>query len=227
MPYRHWLFIAALGCLTAEAALSQEPVPPDPEAQVQTPGDDQDDAAAGRDAPGQDQQRAPDLFPAIYGIEAAIRDLIAEQRNQTSQEPGDHEVRDLDAQEQMALWAYWMFVATAAAVVLTFAALLAIIRTLHHTKRAADAAFDMVDEAKATTTAAQGTIEVTRDIGQRQIRAYVQFDGVHCQPIGSRDDIDVRIGFDLSLAFINKGATPGRNCWCGQGGGSSAMIAGP
>lgn len=125
------------------------------------------------EAPDQQTTQEPpsafDLPAAFQGIESAIRDLQTEEsaaeRTQTRKRDSD----DLKAQEAMALWAFWMFIATAATVFLTAAALIAIIRTLHHTKRAADYAAKMVDEAKATTKAAeasvvqaQKTIDLTR-----------------------------------------------------------------
>jgi len=66
----------------------------------------------------------------------------------------------------MAWWAKWMFWATAATTVITAAALWAIIRTLQHTRRAADAAAD-------TVSAARDTIAVTREIGAVQTRAWL------------------------------------------------------
>ncbi len=54
----------------------------------------------------------------------------------------------------MAQWAEWMFYAAAATVALTLAALFAIIRTLVHTRRAADYTRDMLVEAEKSTAAA-------------------------------------------------------------------------
>lgn len=62
----------------------------------------------------------------------------------------------------MAEWARLMFYATAATVLLTFAALAAIIRTLHHTRRAADYTEDMLIEAKATIAEAMSANQIMR-----------------------------------------------------------------
>lgn len=227
MSHRYRMLIVALGCLTVEAALSQEPIPPEPETQVEAPSDNQDGAAAGDDASSQEQERAPDLLPAVNGIETAIRDLIAEQRDQAGQDPSSHEVRDLGAQEKMAKWAFWMFVASAATVVLTFAALLAILRTLHHTKRAADAAADMVSEAKATTAAAEKTIGVTREIGEAQVRAYLS---VKELAVGVSSEGNFRIG----IIAVNSGLSPARHChavcevrWSDPNGAFNPQITHP
>lgn len=203
MPFRAWLLIAALGWLTVDVAFSQEPTPPEQEAQVEPPGNYQGGATAGERPAAQEQDRSPTIFSALNGVEAAIRDLIAEQRNQASQGPASHEVRDLHAQEKMAMWAFWMFVATAATVALTFAALLAILRTLHHTKRAADAAVDMVTEAKATSAAAEATIGVTREIGQAQVRAYLSIKA-------ARAYVDEKDGIVFDVTVENSGQSPAK-----------------
>lgn len=76
----------------------------------------------------------------------------------------------------MALWAEWMTYATGATVVLTFIGLVALIRTLHHTKRAADYTGRMLREAKKATEAAQDAVVVTREIGEAQARAYLSIE---------------------------------------------------
>ena len=69
----------------------------------------------------QQEEPAPEkISPALNQIEAAIRDLIAQQRTAQGQGPEDHEISDLEAQEGMAFWAETMFWATLAAVIVTF-----------------------------------------------------------------------------------------------------------
>ena len=63
------------------------------------------------------------------------------------------ERRDLHAQESMALWAFWMFITTAAAFV-------AIMRTLHYTRIAAEQSKIMASEAHSTTEAALKSADV-------------------------------------------------------------------
>jgi hypothetical protein len=70
----------------------------------------------------------------------AFAECVIQQYEEAQQ--WERERRDLYAQEAMALWAAWMFFITAAA----FAAIL---RTLHHTRRAADYAADMVKADRA------------------------------------------------------------------------------
>jgi hypothetical protein len=101
----------------------------------------------------------------------------------------------------MALWAFWMFVAATASVVLTFVGIILIGWTLYHTKRAATAAVDMVDEAKATTRAADETVKVTRDIGQAQVRAYLHITGI---AFGVRSDRKIFVGVKIK----NVGQSP-------------------
>ena len=130
---------------------------------------------------GQKNEPTPEkLSPSLDRIEAAIRDLIAQERTARGQGPKDNEIRDLDAQEGMAFWAKTMFWATVAAVILTFAGIALIWRTLYHTRRAADSAKDMAEESRKATLAAvaaakaaESAVEVTSDTAQRQLRAYV------------------------------------------------------
>jgi len=163
MSIRHWVFASALGLTLATSGQAQ-----DQPATEDQPGQEEG-ISDSENATTPEQQQPFDPIAALQGIEAAIRDLVAE----SDEGEQDRAERDLRAQEEMAQWAFWMFISSAASVVLTFFALLAIVRTLVHTKRAADSAEGMLDEASATTVAANETIEVTRDIGQAQVRAYL------------------------------------------------------
>ncbi len=98
----------------------------------------------------------------LQGIESAIRDSIPTEDTTQRQQQDQRENADLKAQEDMAFWSMAMFWATFATVLLTFAALVAIIRTLHHTRRAADYAKEMVDEAAKATSAANATFDEAR-----------------------------------------------------------------
>ena len=84
--------------------------------------------------------------------------------------------QDLDAQREMANWAEGILWATLSigglSILVTILGMILIGFTLHHTKRAADAAFDMVDEAKATTKAAQDTTNLMRN----EQRPWITFD---------------------------------------------------
>lgn len=117
-----------------------------------------------------------DLTPSLDGIRDAILRNIKEDDRITAEAQQRREIRELQAQEEMARWASWMFYSAAATVALTLVALFAIYRTLHHTGRAANYTRDMLREAKATTRAAIETIEITREIGNRQVRPYITYD---------------------------------------------------
>lgn len=149
MSFRAWVFVATIGLiggLVPEYGFGQV-------ATEDQPGQVEGGATSG-DSGENHQPDAVDLSPALKDIEAAIRDLIAEDDKVAREAAQDREKRDLQAQEEMALWAERMFYATFATVVLTFIALFGIIRTLHHTRRAADYTEGMLSEAKATTKAA-------------------------------------------------------------------------
>ena len=163
MSSGNWLYrIAIGGCLAAlflASALAQEVQPPVSKSQPETESGQNAGKRRSKDE-GQKEKATPEqLAPALGKIEAAIRDSIAQQRAAQSQGPEDHEISDLKAQEGMAFWAKLMFWATVAAVILTVAGIILIWRTLHHTRRAADFARDMLGEAEITAEATRKQVE--------------------------------------------------------------------
>lgn len=170
MSKRAWIAAFAFGLIISSAeGWAQD----NPENQPR-----QSESAAENDGYAkEDQPATPDLLPALSGIESAIRDLISEEDATNQQEQERRDNRDLAAQEGMALWAEYVFYATAATVLITQIGLLMIWRTLHHTRRAADYAKDMVLEAQKTTIAADQSVEVARQIGEAQTRAYLHCSG--------------------------------------------------
>lgn len=68
---------------------------------------------------------------------------------------------------------------------------------------AANAAKDAVDEAKAATRAAEAAVEVARNIGMAQTRAYVTITKTQAKIGGS--------GIDVRSSFKNTGDTPTKN----------------
>lgn len=119
---------------------------------------------------------ADKLLPALDKIETTIRKLIPKEDQQEGQRKEQREVSDLQAQQDMALWAERMFWATLATVGLTFSGLLLIWRTLVHTRRAANYAEDMVREAEAATRATQKAAEVSETAYRNLERPYLLID---------------------------------------------------
>jgi len=182
-----------------DAALEREPIT-EPR---------QDEGAAARQGDAQNEDRAiPDYTPAFERIESAIRDLVSEKDENARQRQDNREKDDLEAQQNMAFWAKFMFWATVAAVIVTGMGVALVGFTLRHTRRAADYAGDMVKEAKLTTAAANETISVTRDIGQKQARAYV---GIGTVTVKMNDDGIIGAVVEIE----NTGQTPALNVICG------------
>lgn len=75
---------------------------------------------------------------------------------------------DLSAQQDMSDWAFWMIWISVASVAVTSIGVAFVWRTLEHTTEA-------LKEARRATKAAQDAVEVTRTIGQNQLRAYLVF----------------------------------------------------
>ena len=167
-------FLTAI--LWAVASLAQEPqeiVPTALESQPITEGGQTTSEQRAADQGQKSEPTSENLSPSLDKIEAAIRDLIAQERAAQGHGPKDEEIRDLKAQEGMALWAKAMFWATVAAVIITFAGIVLIRYTLKYTKIAAGHTEEMLNEAQASTRAAEDVVEVTRITAERQLRAYV------------------------------------------------------
>ncbi|PIL14304.1 hypothetical protein P775_26735 [Puniceibacterium antarcticum] len=196
MSISRWIIAIAFGLIACLGAAQEQPTPKD------QPGQSESATNAG-DGGQENQYKTIELTSALDRIEAAIRDLIAEEDKIEQERAREQASRDLNAQEGMAWWAELMFYATAATVALTFVALFAIIRTLFHTKRAADAAHDMVDEARATTTAAERGALVAREIGEAQVRAYVSVD-----EISISESPDAQGRYEARVTLKNTGQSP-------------------
>jgi hypothetical protein len=103
---------------------------------------------------------------------------------------------DLHAQQQMAEWAFAMFVASAAGVVVTFAGVAYVAMTLGATREAVVAA----NKANAT---AESTLAETTRIGEAQTRAYLAPSEASVSLDGNR--------FSLYAKFLNSGVTPAKS----------------
>jgi hypothetical protein len=142
------LIVVAVGALSQERldpTLESQPVPDT----GQAPGAEQSQPTA-----GQQESDADRLVPALKAIESAIRDQIAEEDAQQRERQDNRDIADLEAQQDMALWAKAMFWAAFASTWLTFAGICLIGWTLYYTKIAAKAAVDAATEARRTTGAA-------------------------------------------------------------------------
>lgn len=201
MLVRTWLLIFAIGVLACEEAKSQAH-PTEPPSRADAAGDNEKAAPAGSQSADLSQEHTTPLITALDSIEAAIRDAISDHSDAESDQPSETEKRDLDAQEGMALWAEWMFYASALSVVATFAGLFMIARTLHHTRRAADYARDMVQEAKSTTAAAM------QQIGSE--RAWITADGYQFGNIEDGRIGGVMVGkiYTVAPTWRNTGRSP-------------------
>ena len=99
---------------------------------------------------------------------------------------------DLVAQSEMALWARWMLIVTTLATLLTGIGVLFVRRSLTLNREA--------------IAAALAAVNVTREIGERQIRAYLSaVDAVGTN--FAKEGVP-----DLALKIINPGQSPARNC---------------
>jgi len=96
---------------------------------------------------------------AINRIASAVE---AQKDEADAKRKDEREESDLDAQRQMVRWAKNMFWPTLGSLLVTFAGVILVWRTLRHTRDAAVAARDMVVQAEATTKAAQDSVKEAR-----------------------------------------------------------------
>lgn len=199
---RHWIIAIALGLsllIQTHETWSQSASENQPR--------QQEGAADTNDSGGEQQSQTEQFTFALENIEGAIRNLIAEEDKIEQERRKRQEARDLKAQESMAWWAELMFYATSATVALTAVALFAIVRTLHHTRRAADYTEGMLIEAKETTKAALRTVAVTESIGERQLRPYITYDSGKIEVLNADSGVPEFLRIDIS--FRNCGLNPG------------------
>ncbi len=168
-------------------------------------------ATDGAQQPKQDSKPI-DLSPIEDQLKGITRAIESSQHDPYAEQDRERADRDLDAQDRMAFWARLLFYATVASLFLTAAGLFLIYRTLVHTRRAADFASDMVQEAKLTTKAAQDSIAETKRVGEAQVRAYLTAHDV----VVNIDHQDHKVS--VAYTVTNNGNSPALNVLVGSRG---------
>lgn len=201
MSFRTWLYVFAFGIALAASVAAQvgdTSIEQQPVAETgQGDGSDENDEATQPDV-----TNSPDILTAIEGIESAIRDLIAEEDQIEAERQRQNESRDLNAQEAMAKWARWMFWATIGTALVTLVGLILIGFTLRYTRKAAEHTEGMLRQAERATIAAESAVEATRDIGEKQVRAYLHVTNVGFSLGEKTGEVGVR------LTVANAGQSP-------------------
>lgn len=222
MPIRIGSAAFALGLMMYPAeALAQNAAQPSEREPLTEEGQEQRGRAGEQDA-APEQRDTTQLLPAIQGIEAAIRDLIAEESEIEREAERRRNADDLRAQQDMALWSFWTTLAAGASVFLTAVGVYLIWRTMRYTrdaalyaKTAADASVAMVDEAGKSTNAAAVAADAANDANRlnRQVfladqRPWVAVECKLAKPLTWNVN-----GCNLSfiVAMKNTGRTPALN----------------
>lgn len=112
------------------------------------------------------QPKPVDLTPIQKGIEGVAGAIQSLKDKPESAEERDRANRDLKAQEDMALWAKWMFYASCASLVVGVGGLIVVFRTLRHSEASTNAALAGLDQTGQS-------IELNKQTAERQLRAYV------------------------------------------------------
>lgn len=171
----YWLLVFAIGFLNFASAIAQErqsPAPLDVPEPVQEPTSGGKQRATDGDEDTQHQDRAAGnlVGPGTISnapVSAPAADRISgENYCETAEELQTTRCRDVAAQEAMSDWAFGALILTGVGVILIW-------WTLYHTKKAAVAAAAAVEQARLANEAARDAVTVTREMGERQVRAYV------------------------------------------------------
>ena len=157
----YWLlYVAVVGILIGAGGVLAQPVRNDVGGQSNT-------------AKAQDKPQGDETPFALTDIRDAIERLtsayLARQNKPKSVEEEQITTRDLKAQEGMAWAAKIMIGVGVFESVVTLAGVILVFATLRHTKRAADAAIQAVEETRKATTS-------STDSAFQQLRAYVHFE---------------------------------------------------
>lgn len=214
MSFRIFVFVAALGCLAGIPLTAQQP-----NHSVVSPKTIQDGDDEGIHTSEQDTtveiHLPPNLIPALQGIEAAIRDLVAKQNIPESVEEIDRAERDLVAQEDMAWWAAAMFFATVISVLVTAVGVYLVGKTLgatkeagnyaklaaSHAESAAKAGWEAVKQSEIASIATQDAASTARAALDLQQRPWLSFQaGSDCKITRQPDG---RASFALDIKIEN------------------------
>lgn len=138
-----------------------------------------DQATAGQESPQGDDSKLKDEWDRIPAtllrdyISRAISALEAGVTKEDSPEKEQREKDDLKSQQDMAWWALWMVIGTGAQVLVGAVGIYFVKRTLERNEEAIEAAKVASTAAVTAADAAKEAIEVTREMGARQLRAYI------------------------------------------------------
>ncbi|WP_439568673.1 hypothetical protein [Sphingopyxis sp.] len=131
---------------------------------------------------------------------ASSEAAVADQQAQTEQ-PSPYVLRDLTAQEDMAFWAMWMFVAAVATFVITSLGTLLIWRQVTQTRQAVE------DTGKATAAMLRQN-ELTEETQRPWIIFSSKLDGVTWSRKAGSEEWQLQANF--KFLFENEGKTPVR-----------------
>jgi hypothetical protein len=179
------------------------------------------------------------LIAVQNDIQRVARALEAANDKQPSPAEQQQASDNLEAQQGMVKWARWMFCAAVLEALITASGVWLVYRTLYHTRIASKAARDAVVEAGRAADAANTSIEVTREIGQKQVRAYLHCieakymlvnDGIWCWPIvkntGQSPAKNVRLDANARVWIVHADGTTNLDVSNPRGGGVPPVPAG-
>lgn len=128
------------------------------------------------------------------------RAVEAQNRPSDSSTKEQREQDDLKAQQEMALWAFWMFVCSVVGAIATAIGIIFVWRTLRAT-------WATLAQAQRAAVAAELTLGSMEDTARKQLRAYITSSngaaGANPEASGIR--------YEFEVVFKNSGVTPAQN----------------
>lgn len=135
-----------------------------------------------------------DSVHGIAGIPDFVDSIISTAGPATE---GELSQRQLFAQEAMSVWAFWLFVVSAISVFVTTIGTIALLKQISLTRQ-------IVEESEKTTRAAQDGNHITKDLAERQLRAYL-YPATGSLSLKARS---YAFSCRISVPFKNTGKTP-------------------
>lgn len=186
-----WIAIVALGIALAVSPLSEA-------RQVAESPQEADQAESGEQSAPPQVLSLPNPVP----VQIIVEDGEAEARRSAEQRAEQREADDLQAQEGMRSASWWMVSVAAAQTIFVIIGTGVIVFTLHLTRQATRAAVDAVD--------------VTREMGQKQLRPWVCCEGFAAQPFANctvvHNGQTFTEGINFVLTWKNRGLSPAIGC---------------
>ena len=155
-----------------------------------------------QDEPRSEYSASSDMLSLKQSVDSVASAVEALAEKPESPESKEQAKENLRAAQKSAFWAMVSAIAAGLGFVVSVAGLIFVIRTVKYTKEAVIHAGTQATQALRSADAAIQSIEVTRDLGRRQSKAYVFVTAIEVQNFG------VELSPIVAMRVQNTGQTP-------------------